>query len=502
MKMSCTERFALHAANPLLKPFGAYVERRQDWIGILAHDPLEGVDPNNLSGEQRMMLLEDLPAKFLPTRRALNVVADVQDMVRSSLRARNPLIVEARIAQNQMLAAMSSKERLDSVPWFNTSIQGKLIWGVTGLGKTHPALRFIDLFPPVYIHEKGSIPGWMKTTQILVLYIKMTHDGFRGGFLQSILIAVDELCGTSYSDDYKKVKVETLAVRVGQILISHCVGLLVIDDIQVKNFTLSPDRDALLLLFLKILDFGIPVVLIGNPLAFVGIQSFSQDNRRLTTSEPIEYMPHDSLADKDWGDGLIPSIWRHDLMEIPTPLNESIKGLLHFHSAGFPHYLMVIRVGVQKYAIRRGIKQVTEELLLEYLGQSRTLLSSQNLLKGFRDKDPYLLSAIEDVPWQEYGVRWGKICPEEILAAKEPPSTNTRRSKRSAPTREARMQSVQRRAATQFAMEIRKRKQCDERNLNASKIFPAEDIRNEGLPNIHIAGIQALRRQAEASKTD
>lgn len=499
MSTSIVEQMALHAANPLLEPLGPYVETREGWIKILANNPLKNVDRGSLTQEQRIMLLEDLKSKFVPTRQGLDVTADLQDMMRASLRARNPLLVEARIRQNGLLATISGTGRLVSVPWFNTPLHGKMISGVTGLGKTHPVQRFIDLLPRVYVHGPGKVPGWMKTTQIVTLYVKMTHDGYRGGFLQAILIEVDQLCGTDYSTQYRKERVEILAVRVGQILISHCVGLLVIDDIQVKNFTLSPDRDALLLLFLKILDFGIPVVLIGSPLAFLDIESFSQDNRRLTTSEPQEYMPFDSLENSDWGEGLIPGLWNHNLMQIQTPQTDNIKKTLNFNSAGFPHYLMVIAVGVQKYAIRRGLKQVTEPVLAEYLGQSKTLARAQTLLQGFRERDPFLLSAIEDVPWQEYGVRWGKIKPEDVADSDSGLQPTGKSGKAKKWTRETRLMSLQQRAARRYLGERARSQKKETANQSLGKGLSSGDFRGQGLAQAHVDGLRKLQTKMESA---
>lgn len=490
--MSCDfkRNMALHAANPLLRPLGPYIETWAGWIELISSDPLKHMDQTALTHEQRIMLLDDIGGKFEPTRISLDIVADLQDMIRTSLRSKNPLLSTARIKQNALLATLSTSTRLDTVPWFNTPLRGKMIFGVTGLGKTHAVQRFIDIFPRIHIHEDGDIPGWKKFTQIISLYVKMTHDGYRRGFLQAILISVDELCKTNYCTQYQKERIETLAVRVGQILISHHVGLLIIDDLQVKNFSLSSERDLMLLLFLKLLDFGIPVVLIGSPLAFVDIESFSQDNRRLTTSEPAELMPYDSLEDADWGKGLIPSIWKHNIMPTPTPLTAEIAQLLHENSAGFTHYLMIITVGVQRYALRRGLKEVTTPILREYIDQSRTLKSAGTLLQGFKDKDPFQLSSIEDVPWQEYGIRWGKIKPEEIINT-QPPNTSKGANKP-----EVRMRSLQQRAAMHFINESKKRENKEKTVRAIAKHQPKEDIRNAGVGNYHIPAIRKLQEDS------
>lgn len=495
---SASERLALHAANPLLEPLGPYVETRQDWIKILAYDPLKGLDRRSLAGEQRIRLLEDLQHKFEPVLMALDTVADAQDMMRSCLRALNPLLAEARISQNALLATTNRAARLDDIPWFGTPINGKLLYGVTGLGKTHPFARLIDLLPRVHIHAGKSIPGWMKCTQIVSLYVKMPTDGYRSGFLQSILLEVDRLCGSTYSTQYRNERVDTLAVRVCHILVSHCLAMLVVDDINVRNFALSPERDAVLLLFLKMLDFGIPVALIANPLALVDIESFSQDNRRLTTNEPQEYMPYE-FADKEWAEGLVPSAWRHSVMEVPTPFSKEIKQILDNASAGFPHYLTTVVVGVQKYAIRRGAKQVTTELLQEYVAQSKTLASARSLLQGFREKDARMLSEIEDVPWQEYGVRWGTLDTREILDNKggDMVSKSGRKAKA---TRESRLQSLQQRAARRYLAERAKKDQREKANKAASSECSPEDMRGGGLTGLHVGALRGLRDEAETSK--
>lgn len=490
------DKFALHAANPLLGPLGPYIETWSDWTKVLARDPLRGLDLKNLSREIRMQYLRDLEFKFEPTKTGLSIAADLQDMLRSCLTALNPLLAEARIRQNGMLAAAERATSLVNLPWFGTPIQAKIIYGVTGLGKTHPVARLCNLFPPVHVHR--DIPGWQVITQIVTLYVKMNPDGYRGPFLQSILLGVDRICETDFSKQYAKERVDVLALRVCHILVSHCVGLLVIDDINVRNFALSPERDALLLLFLKMLDFGIPIVFIANPLAVVDIESFSQDNRRLTTYEPQELMPYD-LQDPNWDGGMVPSLIGHNLMEEPTALTPTLKKIVGSAVAGFPHYLRTTVVDVQTYAIREGKKKVTEEMYIAYIERSKTLASARNLLQGFREKDPYLLSAVEDVPWQEYGVRWGKISPSELL--KDQKDDESAKKKGNArPTRESRLVALQTRAASRFLAEQAKKESKAAANSSSGSGKAPEDLRNQERTRRHLGALDKLREEAEQTK--
>lgn len=489
------DKLALHAANPLLGPLGPYIATWSDWTKALAYDPLKGLDLRALNQEMRMQCLRELEFKFVPTRTGLGIAADLQDMIRSCLAALNPLLAGARIRQNALLASAECATSLSNLPWFGTPIQAKLIYGVTGLGKTHPVARFCKRLPEIHVHR--DIPGWKTITQIMTLYVKMNPDGYRGPFLQSILLEVDRLCGTDYSKQYAKERVDVLAVRVCHILVSHCLSLLVIDDINVKNFALSPERDAILLLFLKMLDFGIPIVFIANPLAVVDIEVFSQDNRRITTNEPQELIPYD-ISSPDWDERLLPSLAGHNLMEKPTPLTPQIKQILNDAVAGFPHYLRTTVVGVQKEALRNGKKQVTEEMYVAYIERSKTLASARNLLEGFRKQDPYMLSTVEDVPWQEYGVRWGKITPEHLLNDPEGGQSAGKKGKIK-PSKESRMVALQARAARRFLSDQTRMEKKTSANYAAAKDNPPGDLRSQEANRRHLGALEELRRQADST---
>ena len=103
--------------------------------------------------------------------------------------------------------------------------------------------------------------------------------------------------------DHRRWPIEKLAIEVGIILVQHAVGVLIIEEIQARNFSMSPNREEMLLFILRVLNFGVPVVLVGNPLGFVGLDEFSQDINRLTENEPIHLMPAD-IADTEWTEGL------------------------------------------------------------------------------------------------------------------------------------------------------------------------------------------------------
>jgi hypothetical protein len=200
---------------------------------------------------------------------------------------------------------------------------------------------------------------------------------------------------------------------VGILLIQYSVGILIIEELQPVNFGDSTYRGQMLNMLLRFLNFGIPIIFIGNPLAFVGISDHSQDMRRLTSEDPIEHMPYEA-DDPDWTQGLVPAMWAHNVMPEPTPIDKEIEMELMLVSAGIPDFLWKAVVGAQRLALESGARRVTANHIRSYRIKSLAFAEFRDLIDGFRNHDPVLLSRYVDVPWEEYALRWG-WSPEAIL---------------------------------------------------------------------------------------
>jgi hypothetical protein len=404
---------SLDLENPLLQAIGPYINTAE-WPSRLSHNPLRGIDRATLSEETREIFLGRIRERYITSDSSIQIARSIQRMVRRGYARRNPLLPEARYRTSQVLALRGQLQ--SAAPWLSTFADGTTIQGCTGLGKSSTLERVLGTcFPKVYVHPRCDRAGWLQHVQVTHLVVVMPVH--RGGLLYAILAALDEAIGTTYRYQYLKQgwTIDKLSIEVAVLLAQHSVGVLVIEELQPRNFCCSPERDEMLLMLLRVLNFGIPIVLVGNPLAFVAIDNHGQDIRRLTATEPTHLMPLASY-DESWCLA-VEAMWGYNVMPKATPFNEEIKAELDLCSGGIYDFLWKAVQGSQQIALDTGDRSVTVQHLQRYRAESESYASCRDLIDGFRERDPWKLSRYLDVPWEEYGIRWGKLNSADIANA-------------------------------------------------------------------------------------
>lgn len=482
----------IEADNPLKLPLGDYVNLA-DWSEKLLVDPLVDVDCRNLTEMQRDMLLGQIRQRYEPTSGAIEIVSTMQTMIWRRCIFSNPLLPQNRSRTMQVLAQRG--KLVTNAPWLPAFADALMVTGCTGLGKSTTVMRYLARLQKYYEHPRRDDAEWTRHVQITFLVVPMPVH--RGGLLYAILAAIDATIGTAYRvqyADHRRWPIEKLAIEVGIILAQHSVGILVIEEIQARNFGMSPYREEMLLFILRLLNFGIPVVLVGNPLGFLGMDEFSQDLNRLTENEPIHLMPPD-LSDLDWSDGLGPGMWSHNVMPTSTPWSADVSAELYLCSTGFPGYTRKAVEGAQRLGMRSlGCQAVDLSYLKRYRETSKAFAANRNLIDGFRLKDPYKLMAFLDVPWETYGLEWGNISQEEIISASGEADQVT--DPKLDEDSKAALRSVHRNIRASAAAQLT-------RNANKSKVNRAvalglsgDDIRS-ATSSVLSAGLAALRQSLQ-----
>jgi hypothetical protein len=398
--------------NPLLAPLGPY-RSYEDWAQALAHDPLTNFNPQTASLEEREMLLTEIDKKFEPTGDSLVIATTMQRMVRAGYRRRDPTDSACRLALNEILQlrGKSHSELLLDRQWRPVQASAFVIMGCTGTGKTTIVDRVLSFLPPVYAHGRSDTAGWMQ--QIQVPYLRVPMPAHRGGLLYSILQALDNATGKEYRLQYARWTIDKLTVEVGVLLAQHLVGMLIIEEMQPRNFSASPFLNELILMLLGLLNFGIPIIFIGNPLAFEGLNVHSQDWRRMMSEEPIELMPF-AMESSDFSEGIAPGIWSHNVMPEQVEFTDLIRNEIFASSGGIADYAAKAGRGTQLHALHTGKRRVEAADIASYRRRSRAFQTSRDLIEGFAESDPWKLSNCVDVPWERYGMQWGVITPEDV----------------------------------------------------------------------------------------
>lgn len=394
-----------YGPNALLEALGPSVSIG-DLPAMLSHRPLDSIPWRSVPTKQRFDFVRLLRSHFVPTSTAMEIALALQRALRMSYVERNPLNCEYRRRLHQI--TMLRGHDVVSAPWFPTYAAGMVIAGMTGLGKTTIVQRFFSHYAQVITHPENSQAGWLQLKQIVYLIVPMSADHSRGGFLFSILAAVDDATGTTYHQEYfnARITVERLMVIVGIILSNHRCGYLIIEEIQIRNFRPGESRALMLLFFLRLLNMGIPMVLIGNPEGFLGFDEFTQDVRRLYKDGYFELWPADSENDEEWFGNFVEQKLEFNLLDSALPVTPKARSEIFRCTAGVHDYFDQLYGIMLDSAVRKGHTVLNESDIGAAYGHPR-MAKYRGTIDALVSRDPIKLLAFEDISAQDFAIHWG-----------------------------------------------------------------------------------------------
>lgn len=480
--------------NPFLRHLDACLSD-SDLAERLTYFPLEGLDIGDLSTAARLDILDRMQLEmFEPTTTSLQIATCLFRLIRRGYLLRNPEQPDVR--RKTMAVASFCGQQMNTLPWGTTYALGMRVAGETGTGKSYEVSRALSLLPSSIVHDRNEKAGWTHLVQVVWLYVPMSHDGSLGGLLLNILCVLDGVAGTEYASTKSLIRLsnEKLAVRIAAILLTHGVGVLVIDELQSRNFTGGKHGGLAATFFLRILNFGIPVVLVGNPFGMEALDRFSQDMRRLSAGGSFDMKPM-AERDFDWEKCLHPALLRYNLMPQPGIADDEHAASLFIYSGGIRDYACRIRVESQRMALELGSNQVSLEHMKAVFEGPAFSNKDRQLVIAFRDRNPILLQDWEDIRWEMYAQDWGyfgckkalsyvmkgeNACVHEVEQEHIGGSSGTTR------TASQRDQISIKQKRTRKANESRKHAEI-KANLESS------DMRGDGIEKYLIAGFETLR---------
>jgi hypothetical protein len=389
------------SANPLLRGI-PNPTTDEELIRLVAHDPFR--DPQWLRGANARRLPDLLQSVFVPTPASLRLAQTIFDVLHNGYDRRNPN--EAGVWANfyQPQDGVSFGE---AGPTFT---DGVAIAGITGLGKSHRVCRVLSVIPQTIRHDNlgGHLTG---ITQIVWIYIDMNTATGLEALLLELLEKIDELLGTQeYRRQYttSRVSIDRLINTLIRALKTHFCGMLVLDEVQRLNFGLKKASERVRNLMLKLLNAGIPVVLVGNPM---GLQFNEKDGfsaqliRRLKANSPVRLDPADSPMDEEW-QTLVRGLWRCQILPERSPLTATHFNLLYRYTGGFPKCLAHLLAYSQQQALAVGATQLTLDLIEQAAKSSSMLNEMRPLIDAFVNRDALRLRTFNDVDTDYYKNKW------------------------------------------------------------------------------------------------
>jgi hypothetical protein len=215
----------------------------------------------------------------------------------------------------------------------------------------------------------------------------MPADFSRKGLLLNIIWKVDEALGTKYGDEINnRITQEQLLVEVLKILAVHRCGMLIIEEVQERNVSSQNLGREFSTVFLKIMNSGVPLVLVGNPMSFDRIMAFSQDRRRLTSSGQFDFFPAFDHKDEEWALDLVPGVWGWGLLPEEDEHINNLTQYLFDRTGGIPGALSVYRRESLIEALRNGASKVMFKHV-EAAFWSPSMVGMHSLIDAYRKKD-------------------------------------------------------------------------------------------------------------------
>lgn len=493
-------------SNPLLENIPAFNDP-SEFAAQLAFHPTKGLDLKTLSFMDRIAFLSAGKMPLEPTAQVLRTAFSCYGMLIGGLRNRNPVLAEnkklywAAIHTDKII-----QETISPLPL--SGVSSLLIRGPAGTGKTVTVQRLCSLLPQIVVHGPHRDAGWCSMTQLVYLYTTLSSDGSRGGFLIHMLVEMDNVLGTQYAIDlprrYKRI--EHLAVAVTSRLVAHYTGILFIDEGQLRNLMHSAQASVMQVFLLSLMNTGIPIVLMGNELAFDWID-YSQDWSRMITVPPEYFHPIGAITlphtETDW-QFLFIGISSYYLMPSPFRDPDGCSAVLRKCSGGIARLALILWCTAQTNRLYAGAVDIgPEDILAAY--NDRRFNESRALADGFHHKNPILLMDFKDVAYRYYRKIWGYPDPEvepELPSTpeKSPETDDTKASvipdgeKKARATRQSKRRSEV--AAFEAAQTREENKQ--KRREKLKKELSPDDLR-QGLQDVHLAGLEEMRQRHESA---
>lgn len=338
--------------NPFLEPLPPPI-LFEDIPQALHRDPFAHLQVLAYPPAQRENLIESVDQFFVATGAILEIAVGLQILVRRALAVRNPLHKEERVRINR-IAVLDNVNALKLMPAMDGA--GMLVSGMTATGKSAIIKRMLELIVPeqVVVHGNSAACEWYQLKQCYYLYVDQSSNGTRGGLLKRILQALDAEIDTDHFTEHKRTtNLDSLLVVVCKLLSLHRVAVLIIDENQQSNLADSPWALEFVLFYHSLMNLGISVVLVGNPLAFAHLHMLSQVMRRFAVGGIHELVP--ALAsDRWWKRDYLAGVRKCSLVE-EWQVEEQWRDEFELtHSGGLPGIHKALHKEVQRLALRRG----------------------------------------------------------------------------------------------------------------------------------------------------
>jgi len=306
-----------------------------------------------LDAQYRLHCVHRLFRYFQPLEQHIDIEQRFSRCIRQGYLHRNPLAKEYAAALAQGHRTITSGGTFNDLSAFRPTAAGFTIIGISGVGKTSAVSNILALYPQTIEHTRyREFPLVLK--QVVWLKLDCPHDGAVKGLCMEFFDAVDRAAGTNYFEMHGKriITIDVLMVRMAQIARLHCIGVLVIDEIQHLSLAKGGGQEKMLNFFVTLVNtIGVPVVLIGTSRAMTVLQSEFRQARRGSGQGDLIW---DRMKNNASWNIFISSMWSNQWTKETVPLSDEFKNALYDECQGISDIAVKLYAMAQIRAIALG----------------------------------------------------------------------------------------------------------------------------------------------------
>lgn len=374
--------------NPLVLALPA-IKTDEEWLEQLASFP--AFDESQLADDAhiRSYHVAGLKEFFLPAERGRHVARRLDQLIRQGLASRHPLKGDHyRLLQQDYAKAQRAGKAAPLVYSKVVPICSFSLIGLSGMGKSTTVEAVLAAYPQYILHKDLDLH------QIVWLKVECPKDGSVKELALNILRAFDLVLGTTHAPDGgRNVTVDALMSHVKQLARAHCLGVLVLDELQNVSVRKSGGREELLNWYQELVnELKLPLVVLGTFKALSVIQLDARHSRRAGVTGSATWKP---LARGAEFDLLIETLWMFQWLREPGALTEDFKSTVFTETQGVVAFIVDMFLVCQLHALSHGKETLTPEMFRHVARTEFEFL--QPLLNGLRSKQPNRLAKFEDV---------------------------------------------------------------------------------------------------------
>lgn len=267
--------------------------------------------------------------------------------------------------------------------------------GVSGLGKSKTLEALLDMVDQVVVHPRKVDPN-KPLQQVLWLKVECPHNRSTGSIARKLLEALGAAVGANYFKLHGSGNAVDVIGNAASLVRQHCVGLIVIDEIQNAVAKVEDPKKDLVNLFVELSnELKVPILFVGTPRAHEVLTRELRSGRRLLGPSWNNF----KRGDPDW-DALVETMWEYQWNATYTPLSEALKETLYDLTQGVPALLNRLFHFTQRKAILNPLEDDSEPLTPELFRQvfAENFTAVKEMVDALRSGDSHRIARFEDLP--------------------------------------------------------------------------------------------------------